>query len=139
MTNPNGPATQEARLTQGLNQRKRRDAASRMTPDQKRLKRLLHGQSSSKVKKAFDLGLRSTNLSFLAAHLWAEIVRIDELVDDGSITEQSAVTTKSKLFDLLRRIHDKLDTGPMIPDEITLSVETVPGLSMESDRPETSE
>tara|TARA_Y100001963_G_C6763261_1_gene440725 strand:+ start:173 stop:505 length:333 start_codon:yes stop_codon:yes gene_type:complete len=110
-----------------------------MTPDQKRLKRLLHGQSSSKVKKAFDLGLRSTNLSFLAAHLWAEIVRIDELVDDGSITEQSAVTTKSKLFDLLRRIHDKLDTGPMIPDEITLSVETVPGLSMESDRPETSE
>jgi len=138
MSNPSGPATSEKRTTQGVRSR-RKKTPSPLTSEQKKLKRILLGSSSDKVRKAFDLGLRSTNLSFLAAHLWAELVRIDEAVEDARITEQAAVTTKSKIFDLLRRIHDKLDMGPAIPDEITLEIATIPGLKTESDRPEATE
>ena len=139
MANSAGPATSAKRTTQGLAARRKKKGAALLTPEQKKLKGLLLGASSARVKRAFDLGLRSTNLAFLAAHLWAELVRIDEAVVNDELSESSAITTKSKIFDLLRRIHDKLDSGPAIPDEIMLQVETIPGLKMETDRPQSSD
>ena len=135
MSNPAGPATSATRLTQGIRQR-RKKKQSPLTEEQKKQKRVLHGSSSSQVKKAFDLGLRASNLSFLAGQLWSEIVHVNELMEAGDITPQTATTTKSKIFDLLRRIHDKLDMGPAIPDIITLELETDAELKTDTDRPE---
>ena len=78
------------------------------------------GASSSKVSRAFDLGLRATNLPFLAAAIWAEMVRLEECQDTP---ERVKTTTRSKLFDLMRRIADRLDTGsPSIPDSVSLEI-----------------
>ena len=138
MTNPQGPATSASRATQGLRSRKKRKSAT-MTPEIKRLKKIMIGGASKRVKNAFDEGLRSGGLQFLRAFILAELVRIDESVASGELSEQSSITTRSKLIDQLRRISEKLDTGPVIPDEITLEIETAPGLDMSSDNPEATE
>ena len=132
MSNPAGRASAAVVATQGLRSRKKSESVD-MTPEQKKLKRLLLGSSSAKVKKAFDLGLRSNNLHFLGAYIFAELVRLEEL----DIPDTTKVTTKSKSFDMLRRIAEKLDNGnPSIPDSVSLELVSGGGVDLTTDMPD---
>ena len=136
MSNPAGRKSAATVETQGLRARKKADRSARaMSADVKAMKRLVLGDASARQKKAFDLAYKSLGLPFVGGLIVADLVRLDECEE---VPERVKTTTRSKHYDQLRRIAEKVNAGDAaIPDSVNLElVGADPDLDLETDLPE---
>ena len=140
MSNPAGRASSATVETQALRTRSKSGKSPRaMSSDVKAMKRLVMGPAAAaQQKKAFDLAYRSLGLPFVAALIVGDLVRLNE-ADPEHVPERVKTTTRSKHYDQLRRIAEKVNAGEAaIPDSVNL--ELVPAedldLDLNTDLPE---